>query len=101
MNITENAKLIISKVLEENNFDSVRIFTQNSCCGRSLAFDLVNSADEDQAAEMIGGLSVFLDEETKSWTGNITIDGDGERLNLIDPDAEEHSGCGGCSGGCH
>ncbi|WP_317854784.1 hypothetical protein [Chakrabartyella piscis] len=96
MKITESAKEVIMNILEANGAAALTMFTQSSCCGNSLGFEMVGVIEEEQP-EMIDGVPVFMDDETKAWTGEVTIDADGGKLTLINP----NSGCAGCGGGCH
>lgn len=81
MQITNAAKEILDKALTEQQCNALRLHTQNSCCGRSLQFELVTLEAEDKA-ETVNGLSVLMDDETRQWTGTVTIDADGENLKL-------------------
>lgn len=44
---------------------------------------LVTITTEDQP-EIINGLSVLMDEETRAWTGTVTIDVENGKLTLHD-----------------
>lgn len=39
---------------------------------------------EGEKADVVNGVSVLMDDETRQWTGNITIDEEGGQLKLID-----------------
>lgn len=83
MKITDEAKVLIDEALTEKGDNAIRLHTSRSCCGTSLRFELVTLTDQDQP-ETINGLSVLMDEETREWTGTVTIGAAGGRLTLHD-----------------
>lgn len=83
MKITDEAKQLLNKALDEKKADGIRMRTSRSCCGTSLRFELVTVTDQDRP-EDINGLSVLMDEETRTWTGTVTIDAEDGRLILHD-----------------
>lgn len=83
MKITDEAKQLLNKALSEKEVNGIRLRTSRSCCGTSLKFELVTITDEDKP-EDINGLSVLMDEETRAWTGTVTIDAEYGRLTLHD-----------------
>lgn len=83
MKITDEAKVLLKEALDEKKADGIRLRTSRSCCGTSLRFELVTITDKD-TPEDINGLSVLMDEETRSWTGIVTIDAANGRLTLHD-----------------
>lgn len=83
MEITNKAKALINGELSERGANAIRLRTSRSCCGTSLKFELVTVTDEDKP-EDINGLSVLMDEETRAWTGTVTIDAEYGRLTLHD-----------------
>lgn len=83
MKITDGAKEIINAALQQENANSVRLHTEKSCCGTSLQFELVTITTEDHP-ETINGLSVLMDDETRTWTGTVTIDAENGKLTLHD-----------------
>lgn len=83
MKITDEAKVLLSKALEEKDANGIRLRTSRSCCGTSLRFELVVVTDKDKP-EDINGLSVLMDEETRAWTGTVTIDAADGKLTLYD-----------------
>ncbi|MFI3225830.1 MAG: hypothetical protein R3Y09_00355 [Clostridia bacterium] len=97
MTITENAKEILLEVIKNNGVDALSMYTQASCSGNSLGFNLAQST-EDSKPEMIDGVPVFMNDETRAWTGDVIIDAQNGQLTLINPNA---TGCAGCAGGCH
>lgn len=83
MEITNEAKVLINRELSEQGANAIRLRTSRSCCGTSLRFELVSFTNQDQP-ENINGLSVLMDEETRAWTGTVTIDAADGRLTLHD-----------------
>lgn len=83
MTITDGAKEIINAALHQENADGIRLHTEKSCCGTSLQFELVTISTADYP-ETINGLSVLMDDETRAWTGTVTIDAQDGRLTLHD-----------------
>jgi Fe-S cluster assembly iron-binding protein IscA len=83
MKITDGAKKFIQETLDEEKADAIRLRTSNSCCGRSLQFELVKLTGQEQP-EMINGLSILMDQETRAWTNTITLGARGNRLTLTD-----------------
>ena len=86
MQITDAAKKILDEALAEQQCNALRLHTQSSCCGRSLQFELAVLGAEDKT-EMINGLSVLMDDDTRKWTGTVTVDADGEKLTLINSES--------------
>lgn len=86
MQITDAAKKILGEALAEQQCNALRLHTQSSCCGRSLQFELAVLGAEGKA-EMINGLSVLMDDDTRKWTGTVTVDADGEKLTLINSES--------------
>lgn len=83
MKITDEAKVLIKEALSEKEANSIRLHTSRSCCGTSLQFELVTLTDQDQP-ETINDLSVLMDNETRAWTGTVTISAEGGSLTLHD-----------------
>lgn len=82
MQITDAARKIISDAIEAEQCDGVRLYTTRSCCGQSLNFELIKM-EANEKSEVINGLYVLMDDDTRQWTGTVTIDADGEKLILI------------------
>lgn len=83
MKITNEAKALINGELSNQGANAIRLRTSRSCCGTSLRFELVSLTDQDHP-EDINGLPVLMDEETRAWTGTVTIDAADGRLILHD-----------------
>lgn len=83
MQITDGAKKIISEAIAEKECNGIQLYTEKSCCGGTLQIALV-VISEDEKADVVNGVSVLMDDETRQWTGNITIDEEGGQLKLID-----------------
>ncbi|MEE1113862.1 MAG: hypothetical protein UHN88_02175 [Eubacterium sp.] len=96
MIITDEAKIILAKVLAQQEGSVLTFHTQEKCSGPSLVVTLTPH-DEKREETTINDLPVYLDEETVAWTGNVTIRAKGQGLVIDNPDA---AGCSGCGGGC-
>lgn len=83
MKITDGAKEILNAALQQESANGIRLHTEKSCCGTSLQFELITISTEEQP-ETINGLSVLMDEETRAWTGTVTIDAENGKLTLHD-----------------
>lgn len=76
-------KKIISEAIAEKGCNGIQLYTEKSCCGRTLQIALV-VISENEKADVVNGVSVLMDDETRQWTGSITIDEEGGQLKLID-----------------
>ena len=83
MKITDDAKKLIQETLDEEKADAIRLHTSISCCGKSLQFELVKLTGQEQP-EIINGLSVLMNQETRAWTNTITLGERRGRLTLTD-----------------
>lgn len=74
MVITEKAKTFITKVMEENGFDTLRFtFEGAGCCGPQLGLSLDNPQTTDRL-EIINGIRVAMDEKVASIIERVTLD---------------------------
>lgn len=83
MQITDAAKEMISGAITEKECNGIQLYTEKSCCGKTLQIALV-VISENEKPDSVNGISVLMDDETREWTGNITIDAEGGQLKLID-----------------
>lgn len=90
MVITDSAKELILKVLEEDNKNVVKIEVVSSGCHGQLYLDTIISNDY----ELINDVPVQISEIDKEYLDNVTFDS--RNGNLI---FTLSNGCGGC-GGC-
>lgn len=82
MQITDAAKKMISEAIAEKGCNGIQLYTEKSCCGKSLQIALVVIA-ENEKTDSVNGISVLMDDETREWTENITIDVEGGQLRLV------------------
>ncbi|WP_278549577.1 hypothetical protein [Cloacibacillus evryensis] len=83
MKITDEAREVINTAFEEKKANAIRFRTINSCCGKSLRFELIKLAEQDHV-DSINGLSVLMDGETRAWTDTVTIGASNRRLTISD-----------------
>lgn len=98
MKITEEAKKIIQKFLEENGSDTlvVTIGVSSCCGGKSIQLDLGNAKDMPRVIE-VNGVLVAIGEADEAQLKDMTFSTQNGQLSL------EEAGCGcGCGGEeCH
>ena len=98
MQITDNAKAILEKMLKEENKNCLTFFTQGSGCNTRLCMDFIVVSDGNQ----INGLYVDMSEETSRMLEGIILDAKDGNL-VIQSTNSNCSGCSNCSscdGGC-
>lgn len=109
MKITPSAKEALLQVFAENQADGLEAILQESCHGLMPVLQVVRFEEGDQP-EMIDGIAVLMDENTKPALENLSIDlQDGELVlfglqgcccnegcNCEADDSEE-----GCCNHCH
>lgn len=73
MNITDEAKVLITEALTSNQGDYLRIIQQAGCCGpATFRFEIAKQTGEEQALS-INGVPVVMDEPTQAGTATTTI----------------------------
>lgn len=101
MVITDSAKELILKVLQEDNKNVVKIEVVSSGCHGQLFLDTIISND----FELINDVPVQISEIDKEYLDNVTFDTKGGNLIFT-----LNNSCGGCTGcgsddegcaGCH
>lgn len=92
MQITDDAKAILEKMMEEEGKNALTFFTQGEGCHTRLCMDFIVVSECNQ----INGLNVDMSEETSRMLEQIILDA--KEGNLVIQSTA--SGCGGCSGGC-
>jgi Fe-S cluster assembly iron-binding protein IscA len=95
MKITNNAKAAFQGEMTKQNFDSVRMFVEDSDQGQVLKLEMQNNEDNARSIE-INGLNVIIDEALEMQLEPIKFDYDGASLVMTD----ESIDFGGCNGGC-
>lgn len=71
--------------MERNDCTGMQLSLQKSCCrtsliGPSLMFNLIQLGEDDH--DTINGVPVVMDEATKEWTKDMTIELKSGRLSL-------------------
>lgn len=61
MNITEEAKQLIKKAIDESKSNCIQVTVQRSCCGEGLMFELING--DLKRAKMIDDIPFIMDFE--------------------------------------
>ncbi|MBB6669368.1 hypothetical protein [Cohnella nanjingensis] len=72
MKISDEAKVILTSALAENDCDCLRVISEAYCCGPELSFEL-NKRQAHDTATTINGIVVVMDAQTTSKAENITI----------------------------
>ncbi|WP_353948709.1 hypothetical protein ABNN70_02760 [Sporolactobacillus sp. Y61] len=72
LQVTDEAKEILSQSMEEHNCDCLRVDTQPGCCGVSLRFALDHKKSGEQPTP-INGVPVIMNQETGQQTDSLTI----------------------------
>lgn len=96
MQITDEAKEILAKILEENNSDCLRVSEVMSCSGTSLRFSLANMTEEDIKVSS-NGITMVMDEELRERVENLGIGAEDGKLSVHDDAAPSCSSCSSCS----
>ena len=76
MNATPQALDELKKVLnsEESPMAGVRIFTQQGCCGLALQMSVVEKASVGDLQLSIDSVNFFLEDQAKEMLTGVTID---------------------------
>ncbi|KYD32547.1 adhesin [Parageobacillus toebii] len=85
MVITEKAKTFITKVMEENEADTLRFtFEGAGCCGPQLGLSLDNPQTTDRLKN-INGIQVAINEQMASIIEGVTFDAEetGEGVQFV------------------
>jgi hypothetical protein len=72
MNITDEARAMITGAMNSNGYDCIKAMTQKSCCGTSLYFTSAK-LQEGENPVLINGISVLMDNKTRERAETITI----------------------------
>lgn len=89
MQITDEAKEIITIAMDSNNCNCLKVTQQNSCCGTSLYFGL-GKLEEGETPVLINGVSVLMDDQTQERAEKVTVAFEGGKLQIVD---DAPSGC--------
>ena len=96
MQISDEAKEIIEKILTENNCDCLQVSVVKSCGGTSLHFSLANMGDQDKPISA-NGISMVMDEQIRARVEKLVISAEGGQLTIQDDEAASCSSCSYCS----
>ncbi|MGN1276890.1 MAG: hypothetical protein ACI4UK_07870 [Floccifex sp.] len=91
MQITDSAKIILEKLLEEEQKNCLTFFTEGSGCQTRLCMDFIVVSDGNQ----INGLYVDMSEETSRLLEDIVLDAKNGSLVI-----QSRGGCSGCCSSC-
>jgi len=98
MKITDNAKAAFQGEMEKQNFDSVRMFVEDSEQGQVLKLEMQNNENNERTIE-VNGLNVIIDEALEMQLDSIKFDYNGQSLVMTD-EAMDFGGCNGSCGSC-
>lgn len=91
MIITDEAKVVLEKMLKENGQDSLQASLQQGCCGSSLYFTFTTKKADDKPV-IVNGINVLMEGEAVLKTNTITLKIDAQGK-LIVEDSAQSSGC--------
>ncbi len=83
MKITNKAKPIIEKILEENNCDTLLVNIMQGCCGPSV-FLTMGTLQGSEEVTNVNGVSVVFSPEAIERTKEVVIDEKDGKLVLED-----------------
>ena len=94
MKITDEAKVLLEKVMRDDNFNCVMAGLDYGCCSgeANIVFGLGNIEDGDQVYN-INGINCVMEIETFERAESVTIYAEGDELMFLDEGASE-CGCG-------
>jgi Fe-S cluster assembly iron-binding protein IscA len=92
MRITDNAKIVLQKVMSENERDCLWVGLQETCCGTSISVALALAADDDKVIE-INGIPVIMQLDAVERADSIEIDEKDGQLFFNDTQAADCANC--------
>lgn len=92
MRITDNAKVVLQKVMMENERDCLWVGLQETCCGTSISVALAIAADDDKVIE-INGIPVIMQPDAEVRADSIEIDEQNGQLFFNDTQATDCANC--------
>lgn len=103
MQITDGAKEVFQKVLEEKKCDALKIALSDHDGGKALNMECVTLSKDDHAIN-INGLKIIMDEDTEEMLEHYVFDKDetgGLKLVYKGPHSCHcNCGCDGCDDDC-
>lgn len=84
MMITDGAKQYIQSILEEQNAESLRIFTTAGCCGPQIGMSLDAPESADEVTD-VNGIRMAIAPDAKAAAESLTLDFEeqGEQSGLV------------------
>lgn len=84
MMITNEAKQYIQSILDEQNAESMRIFTVAGCCGPQIGMSLDAPESTDEVTD-VNGIRMAIAPDAKDAADNLTLDFEeqGEQSGLV------------------
>ncbi len=92
MKITDNARVVLQKVMAENERDCLWVGLQETCCGTSISVALAVAADDDKVIE-INGIPVIMQPDAEVRADSIEIDEQNGQLFFNDTQAADCANC--------
>jgi Fe-S cluster assembly iron-binding protein IscA len=92
MRITDKAKVVLQKVMMENERDCLWVGLQETCCGTSISVALAIAADDDKVIE-INGVPVIMQPDAIERASSIEIDEQDGQLFFNDSQAADCASC--------
>jgi Fe-S cluster assembly iron-binding protein IscA len=92
MRITDKAKVVLQKVMMENERDCLWVGLQETCCGTSISVALAIAADDDKVIE-INGVPVIMQPDAVQRADSIEIDEQDGQLFFNDSQAADCASC--------
>jgi Fe-S cluster assembly iron-binding protein IscA len=92
MRISDSAKVVLQKVMLENERNCLWVGLQETCCGTSINIAMAIASDDDKVIE-INGISVIMQPEAAERAESIEIDEQNGQLFFNDSEAADCAGC--------
>ena len=87
MKITEEAKLTLEKVIDENGVEGIRVQSvSGGCCGPQISLSL-DAAKASDSIQTINDIRVAIDPEVKDLVEEITLDKQDDQFVLVGLDS--------------
>ncbi len=86
MQITDQAKELVSKILVDNNAKAIRVQIVRGCCGPSVSLSIANPQENDEVVQ-VNGIDVMYVDNAASQTETVILAEKEGQLFLNDPNA--------------
>jgi iron-sulfur cluster assembly protein len=107
IDITDSAATKVRELLEESGKadHALRLFVKGmSCSGPAYGMALDNEPREDDTVAEMSGVKVLIDPVSAPYLDGVQVDYVdslmGKGFTVVNPNAEQAGGGGGCGGGC-